>query len=168
MMNSAVHRRQWWKCSLIALPELATNWFHQKDLACVAVYRQKNLPITHNQSLQNHHTLPKLILSKIRHFKSTTCSKKEHKLLLYRAPHPPIINIICNFKTSTPSRSWKSKLVLLRHHTFTNSNYPKSVLSRPPHKPKVEFVDIQSFQDYHTLTNWKFSIISYFKSTTTS
>ena len=47
-------------------------------------------------------------------------------------------------------------------------NCYKSVISRPPHPPNMETVTNQLFQDHHILQIWKLLQISYFKTTTSS
>ena len=89
-------------------------------------------------------------------------------------PHPPKIETVQNqffqdhhtlpkqklfkissFMTTTPSQNRNcSKSVLSRppHPPKVETrNCSKSVLSRPPHPPKVETVQNQFFQDHHTL-----------------
>ena len=48
------------------------------------------------------------------------------------------------------------------------ANNPKSVLSRPPHPPKVKADKNQSFQDHHTIPIYKWSKSSNFKTVTSS
>ena len=51
---------------------------------------------------------------------------------------------------------------------FAFGKYPKSVLSRPLHPPKVKIIWNQSFQDHHIIPKWKMLKISPFKAATYS
>ena len=109
-----------------------------------------------NHFYQDHHTLPKWTLTKISSFRITTSSQcRNLKISSFKTTMPSQIkNLkIGSFKTITPSQSINCK---------------NSVLSRPPHPPKVEIIKNKFLQDHHTLPEWKLIKISSFKTTKTS
>ena len=113
-----------------------------------------------------HHTFPKLKLSKIYPFKTTTPPQSENywKSALSGLPHPAKVEIVNNqfFQVCHILSKWKfSEIILFKTTTLSqNENCPKPVLSRPPHTLKVEIVDYHSVQAHHIIPKWKSSKIS--------
>ena len=81
-----------------------------------------------------------------------------------------------SFKTTTPYQSRKLKISSFKTTTLSQAlslspglvQAVDSVLSRPPHLPKVEAVKSQFFQDQHTFPKEKKLKMSSFKTTTPS